>query len=242
MSAGDPSSIDTTLLQIQRTIPIRKVVYRQARLATRRRILDAGAGTGLVSEEIASRTGSEVVALDKVCFENPVKWIHRVTGVIEKMPFKPEAFDAVVFNFVVLWLTDPVAALREASRVLSKDGVLLFLAEPDLTRRCDEPDTGLGRMIAETVKKVGGNPDAGSLLEGWLRKACFLPGIHTVQDEWVNISEPAEVLEEIDFLMKAGTIDRKERARLVSIEREAVLSGKRRVLLPLTFGIANRQL
>ena len=65
LSVRDPSSIDTTLIQFQRTESIRRAVYRQARLAARDRILDAGAGTGLISEEIASRTGSKVIALDK---------------------------------------------------------------------------------------------------------------------------------------------------------------------------------
>jgi len=240
LSSKDPSSIDTTLIQFQRTAPIRRAVYRQARLAARDRILDAGAGTGLVSEEIASRTGCEVVAIDKAYFGNTNSSVKRVQGIIEQMPFRTGTFNAIAFNFVILWLKDPVAALKEASRVLARDGVLLFLAEPDIDLRQDYPDTGIGRKIAETVRKTGGHPDAGSKLEAWLRQLGFRTMLRSVQNERVTITDPAEILEEADFLFKAGSITELERTKLVSIEKEAVMSGQRQVMLPLTYGTAHR--
>ena len=212
------------------------------RLAARRRILEIGAGSCLVAAEMASRTGRKVTALDPEPFSAPLPGVERAAGRGEALPFGNGSFDAIAFHFVLLWLTEPVAVLREALRVLSAGGVLLFLAEPDLTLRRDEPDTGLGRLIADTVSRTGGNPDAGSKLEGWLRKAGFRPKLQTTGAEWITVSDPEETLDEVRFLVAAGTLTEGEGEELARAERDAVLSGSRRVLLPVTFGIAGRRL
>jgi len=236
-----PSSLPTSPAQLSRTLPLRRAVYRTGRLAARERILEIGAGNGLVATEIASRTGRKVTALDPKPFSATLPGVERATGRGEALPFESGSFDAIAFHFVLLWLTEPVAVLREALRVLSAGGVLLFLAEPDLTLRRDEPDTGLGRLIAGTISGAGGHPDAGSELRGWLKEADFRPKLHTTGEEWITVTDPEETLDEVRFLVAAGTLTEGDADGLARAEREAVLTGSRRVLLPVTFGIAEKE-
>lgn len=218
---------------------MRLAAYRAAELARRRRVLEVGAGEGVVAAEVAARTGRRVWAVDSLSPGGSPPGVCAVRGDAHRLPSADGAFEAVLFHFVLLWLKEPVAALKEARRVLAPEGVLLVLAEPDLTLRRDEPDTGLGGALADAVRRAGGHPDAGSRLEEWLASAGFRAEVRRTPEEWVAISDPAECLHEIEALREAGHLTPEEVAALSAAERAAV--GHRRVLLPLTWVVAWRK-
>jgi SAM-dependent methyltransferase len=222
--------------QFQRTREIRYFVYRQAQLSTRRVILDAGAGECLASSEMARRTGRPVLALDRVPPDAAPPTVRIVQGRLEALPFGGAVLDAVVFHFVLLWLKDPVHVLEEVRRALKPGGAVLVLAEPDLTRREDEPNTGLGNFLARSVEGAGGCPNAGRLLPEWFGRAGFRYSLRETQPEWVTIEDPEEVRAEVRFLLASGSLSPDEAAGLE--ERERVAFGVRRVRLPLTYGCA----
>ncbi|MGA9753389.1 MAG: class I SAM-dependent methyltransferase [Acidobacteriota bacterium] len=219
--------------QFARTRPIRLAVYRKARLSLRRRVLDVGAGGGEVAAEMASRMGRKVWALDLEPAIHGAAGVIPVAGTAAALPFADGSFDAVAFHFVLLWLNDPVACLREAHRVLAPGGVAMILSEPDLTRREDEPDAGLGAALRAAVRRAGGHPDAGSRLAGWLWQAAFRPDLCETPGEWVSTEDPQETDWEIEFLVSTGTLGSEEGTLL----RKAMeMGGPSRVRLPIAFG------
>jgi SAM-dependent methyltransferase len=226
-----------SIFQFQHTRQIRWAVYRKARLSSLRTVLEVGAGECLCAQEMAQRTGRKVFALDLEPPSIRPSGVEAALGDAHALPFTDGVFDAVAFNFVLLWLKDPLGALSEAHRVLKAGGVLLVLAEPDLTRRLDDPDTGLGVMIAEAVRRSGGHPDAGERLPHWLARAGFRPELEQTPPEWTEVADRAEILHELDSLRERGMLDGAQAEELRARE-EAVT--KRRVMIVVTYGIGKR--
>src|SRR5205823_9444169 len=98
-----------------------------ARVGAGMHVLDLACGPGLVAAAAAERGASPggldfssaMIAL--VCARNPS--IRFEEGDAEALPFADASFDAVVANFGVHHVADPVQALCEARRVLRPGGL-----------------------------------------------------------------------------------------------------------------------
>ena len=97
--------------------------------ATPQRILDVATGTAGVALQLARRSPGQVVGLDlteamlRRAQENVVRdaaggRIHLVAGRAEQLPFPDEAFDALTFTYLLRYVADPAATLRELARVV----------------------------------------------------------------------------------------------------------------------------
>jgi len=100
--------------------------------------LDVAAGTQLVCRELAARKNVRVVALDQSepmlrAGREPNRLaglddrIHAVLGQAEHLPFEDQAFDAVTFTYLLRYVEDPAATLRELARVLRPGGSIAML-------------------------------------------------------------------------------------------------------------------
>jgi SAM-dependent methyltransferase len=92
------------------------------------RVLEVGCGAGVYSRLLQAR-GHEVFACD-IALEMAQKARERigsrtVVSVGEKLPFRPEAFDAVVALGVISYAADPEAFIASLVRVLRPSGVLI---------------------------------------------------------------------------------------------------------------------
>lgn len=232
-----PSSFPTSRFQFERTKPLRAWVYREARLSLRRRILEVGSGEGPVAEEIAARTARPVVALD-LRPGGPRPGVVPLRGDAHRLPLSRGTAGAVAYHFALLWLRNPEAALREAHRVLGPGGAVLILSEPDLTRRVEEPDVGLGRLLAEVVRRSGGQPAAGVGVHRWLREAGFRPHLREAPLLPQMMEDPAELLHECNFVASCGMDASSVRRKVTEIYGGG---GTVRVTLPLAYGWAARE-
>ena len=141
-------------------------------------ILDVAAGTQLVSRELAARKNLRVVALDQ---SEPMlragrepnrlasldERIHPVLGQAERLPFDDQAFDAVTFTYLLRYVEDPAATVRELARVL-RPGASIAMLEFHV------PDAPLARagwwIHTRLLMPVLGT----AVSPAWARTASFL--------------------------------------------------------------------
>ena len=101
-------------------------------------VLDVCTGTGLVARDIARTKDARVVGLDlsggmvqraprKLEAMPNAPRVSLVRGRAEGLPFAEHTFDAVVFTFLLRYVDDPQATLREMARVLRPGGLMASL-------------------------------------------------------------------------------------------------------------------
>ena len=167
------------------------------------RVLDVAAGTQLVSRELAARRNVRVVALDQSepmlrAGSEPNRIagladrIHPLVGQAERLPFANDAFDAVSFTYLLRYVDDPAATIRELTRVLRSGGSIGML-------EFSVPNGALARggwwIQTRVVIRVLGT----AVSPAWARTAAFLgPNIsrfvarHPLED-WVRWFQEAGI-------------------------------------------------
>lgn len=94
------------------------------------RVLDVGCGPGALTAELVARLGAaSVTAVDPsepfvaaARARNPGVSVEQASA--EQLPFPNHAFDAVLAQLVVHFMSDPVAGLAEMARVTLEDGIV----------------------------------------------------------------------------------------------------------------------
>jgi demethylmenaquinone methyltransferase/2-methoxy-6-polyprenyl-1,4-benzoquinol methylase len=96
-------------------------------------VLDVATGTGLVAVELARRYGCRVVGLDRSSdmLAEASRRDGRITGLVnaraEGLPFADATFDHVTFTYLLRYVDEPAATVRELARVLKPGGRLAAL-------------------------------------------------------------------------------------------------------------------
>jgi demethylmenaquinone methyltransferase/2-methoxy-6-polyprenyl-1,4-benzoquinol methylase len=136
------------------------------------RVLDVACGTGAVTLELARR-GYDVVALDQnekmlAVARRRVPGATFLTGEAERLPFADAEFEALTVTYLLRYVDDPAATVRELARVVKPGGVVSML-EFGLPR-------GVWRPLWELWVRIG-LPGAGRLISpGWHDVGSFLGG------------------------------------------------------------------
>src|SRR3954470_5806468 len=141
------------------------------------RILDVATGTGLVAEALVRRYGWAVVGLDqstamldaaRARLADDAELDGRVSlvaGEAERLPFADGEFDHLTFTYLLRYVDDPAATLRELARVVRPGGrvaSLEFAVPPSrlwralwvLYTRVGLPV--LGRLVSREWSETGG--------------------------------------------------------------------------------------
>ncbi len=133
-------------------------------------VLDVATGTGAVAELLVAR-GCTVVGLDQSpemleVARRRVAYAQLVEGRAESLPFEEGSFDALTFTYLLRYVEDPVATLRELVRVVRPGGTIASL-EFAVPR-------GPWRPLWELYVRVG-LPAAGAVISpGWHEVGRFL--------------------------------------------------------------------
>jgi demethylmenaquinone methyltransferase/2-methoxy-6-polyprenyl-1,4-benzoquinol methylase len=141
-------------------------------------VLDVCTGTAGVAIEIAHHHDARIVGLDvshsmlqagllaveKQSLDGRVQLIQ---GRAEHLPFPDETFDTVVFTYLLRYVQDPDATIRELSRVLKPSGELFSL-------EFDIPKALWMRALWELHNRVIMPVMTLSVSRGWHRMGCFL--------------------------------------------------------------------
>jgi demethylmenaquinone methyltransferase / 2-methoxy-6-polyprenyl-1,4-benzoquinol methylase len=146
-------------------------------------VLDVATGTGAVARELVAQHGCNVVGLDQSADmlaeakRRVPPGVKLVEGRAEDLPFPDGAFDALTFTYLLRYVDDPAATLRELARVVRPGGTIagLEFAVPHAP----------WRALWELHVRVG-LPLAGRMLErGWAEVGDFLgPSIRDFYDSY----------------------------------------------------------
>ena len=112
------------------SVPLASEFAEFASVAAGQRVLDVGCGPGALTAELVARLGPDAVsAVDPsepfvaaARERHPGVTVERAAA--EQLPFEAEEFDAALAQLVVHFMADPVAGLREMTRVTRSDGVV----------------------------------------------------------------------------------------------------------------------
>jgi demethylmenaquinone methyltransferase / 2-methoxy-6-polyprenyl-1,4-benzoquinol methylase len=103
------------------------------------RVIDVATGTGLVATALVRRYECSVVGLDQsedmlarardklAAHPELAQRIELVTGEAERLPFPDREFDSLTFTYLLRYVDDPGATLRELARVVKPGGRIASL-------------------------------------------------------------------------------------------------------------------
>ncbi|HJQ51567.1 MAG TPA: class I SAM-dependent methyltransferase [Gaiellaceae bacterium] len=186
------------------------------------RVLDVATGTAAVAIGLAAQSARTVVGIDqsremleagggRVAQAGLSERIELIEGRAEALPFADGVFDALTFTYLLRYVDDVPATLRELARVVRPGGTIAML-EFGLPR-------GAWRPLWELYVRLG-LPAAGvAVSPGWREVGGFLgPSIRDFWRQW-----PAPRL--LDAWRDAGIAD--VRARRMSLGGGIVVWGRR---------------
>jgi demethylmenaquinone methyltransferase/2-methoxy-6-polyprenyl-1,4-benzoquinol methylase len=191
---------------------------------TPRRVLDVATGTAGVALMLTERTGAEVVGIDlteqmlregrqRVDGAGRADRIDLVCGRAEQLPFPDATFDALTFTYLLRYVADPGATVRELARVVRPGGTLssleFFVPPPPVWLPAWRLYT---RLVLPAAGFVGGG-------RAWARVGRFLGP--SIEEHYRHYPVDAHV----DLWRDAGLVD--VQARPMSLGGGLVMWGRK---------------
>jgi demethylmenaquinone methyltransferase/2-methoxy-6-polyprenyl-1,4-benzoquinol methylase len=157
----------------------RRAMVEQLDAWPEHRVLDVATGTGLVARALVRRYGCTVVGLDQSAemldgararlAREPALAAHvtLVQGEAERLPFADAEFDHLTFTYLLRYVDDPAATLRELARVVRPGGRIASL-------EFDVPSGSVRRALWNVYTRKG-LPALGRLVSPeWAETGRFL--------------------------------------------------------------------
>jgi demethylmenaquinone methyltransferase/2-methoxy-6-polyprenyl-1,4-benzoquinol methylase len=181
-------------------------------------VLDVACGTGSVAIELGRRYGCRIVGVDQSA--EMLETARRRVGErvelrearAEALPFKDASFDGLTFTYLLRYVDDPAATMRELARVV-RPGARVAMLEFSV------PGNPLARISWEIYVRAGLPALGRTISPGWRDVGRFLgPSIRDFWERW-----PLERL--LAAWSDAGLVD--VQARTLSLGGGIVVWGRR---------------
>jgi SAM-dependent methyltransferase len=225
------------------TGPLRSYLFKQSGMDTASRVLEVGCGTGAILTGLT--TPAAIHGLDLEAGRLVEARLHAPQAILTRadalsLPYPSGVFDITFCHFLLLWVHDPLRALREMKRVTRSGGNVLALAEPDYSARLDKPDTlvPLGRWQIAALQRQGADTSMGSRLAELFSQA----GIRLIETGTLQPGNQPQLTEEERDLEwsvleadLAGSVPANEIQRLRCLDESAWESHQRVLYVPTYF-------
>ncbi len=179
----DPDHIDKRYMkQTQWSMPLRDYIYRKLPVQTPLSILEVGCGTGAVIRNVHDELAGKIRLIAGVDKDPGMAgYAYRrspgffCVGEGEKLPFPDDCFDFVFCHYLLLWVRDPAAILREMKRVTVPGGVCAAMAEPCYSEMIASPEQlrKLAEIQRDRLIGRGADDETGRELGNYFREAGF---------------------------------------------------------------------
>ena len=146
----------------------RKYIFKQSGISRNDHLLETGFGSGAVLEKLDEEGYRHLAGIDldfKTLLSSKIPYLFACADGLH-LPFQDSSFNHSLCHFYLMWVSDPLAALREMARVTAPGGYVLALAEPDYGGRIDHPEAlqRLGEMQTQALHTQGADVHIGRRL------------------------------------------------------------------------------
>jgi SAM-dependent methyltransferase len=228
---------------------LRQHLFSQVNLSSDSTILEVGCGTGAITRRLHSLFPARLVGVDidlpRLQFaagQDAATRFLAADGL--RLPLASASVHLTVCHFYLLWVSDPLQAIREMARVTRPGGTVALLAEPDYGDRIDLPTdlARLGQLQTRALQAQGANPFIGKQLVELLQQV----GVVNIQGGMLS-RQPRANFDPEDFELEwqvleadlADDLSSSELSALKLLDRETYRQGKRVLFVPTFYAWGN---
>ena len=180
--------------QAEFTREYRHNLYQKIDIKDKKRILDIGCGTGVITADIALLTQGCITGIDidkkKLEYARTLlpDTVDIMTADALTLPFKDNTFDLVVFHVVLVHIKEQQKAVKEMARVTQKNGTVLAVLEPDYAGELCYPENKMLLALLEHFEDMGVDTTTGRRLKCLFSRAGLKTelGICTIPLDFLN--------------------------------------------------------
>jgi len=227
----------------------RNFLYRRINIARISPVLEVGAGSGVISAELAHRSSGSLVAVDRdEELLRRAKAVHSGDeGILhclapgEALPFEDETFSAAVCHLTLFWSQTPDDMVQEMARVTRRGGWVVACAEPDYGGFICWPLEEIAELHLESLRREGLDPFLGRRLRRLFVKAGLKTEVG-VQGQVLGEGDEGDFELSWWFRERAwkDIVSQGKLQRLKREERQALDAGEWMVYLPWFYALGRK--
>ena len=146
----------------------RKYIFNKSGICPDDFLLEVGCGSGALLETLEDAGYKNLAGIDRDLNTFLSQKISNPSACADglRLPFQDASFDHCLCHFYLMWVSNPLTALREMVRVTAPGGWVLALAEPDYGGRIDYPQAleHLGELQTKALSAQGADERIGRRL------------------------------------------------------------------------------
>jgi|Deesub1362A_J573_1020465.scaffolds.fasta_scaffold02430_9 SAM-dependent methyltransferase len=232
--------------QARWTRRLRQNLLRRMESGPEARVLEVGVGTGAVLTEFTHRGarlfGVEIEGQSVRFAKGFLARAELIQADGLQLPLADATFHLAYCHFFLLWVADPLQALREMARVVRPGGWVAAFAEPDYGGRIDYPPElePLGQLQRQFLEGKGADPLCGRKLRHLFQRAGLVQvEAGLLGGQWRLPFDEEEFNQEWQTLRRdlMGMMPLERLDAMQALDRGAWMAGERILFVPTFYAV-----